>query len=225
MSFFSFRRSKPSPSPKGSAPLLDETEALALALAAKDKDDWGTALVALGRLKSKKDAGADCHLLRGWALACGGRLAEADGALTKGLQLKPEAADAKAQLTQVKARRKARDAANGQTRPWSKVKLGAAPFGLHPADALALTQVMMAVRPKEVLELGSCGGGVAEWLATARLEKSIPQIGSPPPNPQLRVCPLLRATCENLRAFGRVSSLASLSILACCSLALRGAMT
>ena len=146
-------------------PLLSESEAVAAARAARSADDWGTVLVTLDRLASKKDTGAECHLLRGWALARAGRLEEADAALRKALQLKPDES-AKGLLDEIKLRRKARDAASKLGRQWARVKVGGAPFGMEPADALALTQIVLDLRPKAVLELGSCGGGVATWLAT-----------------------------------------------------------
>ena len=165
MSLFDFRRSKDSKRSTGSEPMLEETQVLAKAREAREKDDWATALVVMGRLKNPKSASADVHLLRGWALAGAGRLEEADRALRKGLEMRADP-NAQALLDDVKLRRKKRAEADPLAGQWSKVKFDALPFGLTPADAMALTQVVMEARPRQVLELGSCGGGVAHWLAT-----------------------------------------------------------
>ena len=165
MSLFSFRRPKDSAPGRGSLPPLGESEAVALAGEAKNKGDWGTVLVTLDRLKAKKDAGVDCHLLRGWALQRAGRLEEADAAVRKALQLNPDISG-KALLDEIKGRRKARNTANPQGRQWARVKVEGSHFGMEPADALALTQVVLDLKPRAILELGSLGGGVANWLAT-----------------------------------------------------------
>ena len=165
MSLFSFRKSKPSAPASSTVPLLSESESLLLAREARSKDDWGTVLVSLDQVRSKQSAGAEFHLLRGWALLQAGRLDEADTSVRKALQLNHDASGDEL-LVKIKLLREAAAAASPEGTQWRRVKVGGVPFGLEPADALALTQVVLDVRPKAVLELGSYGGGVASWLAT-----------------------------------------------------------
>ena len=165
MSLFSFRASKTPASAVRTTSPLSETEAVRLAREARAAEDWGTALLALDRVEAKKEAGAECHLLRGWALSRAGRLEEAESALRKAHQLLASD-ETKALLAEVKGRRKQRDAREPQARAWARVKMGGTALGLDPADALALAQIVTEVRPRSALELGSASGGVATWLAS-----------------------------------------------------------
>jgi len=51
-----------------------------------------------------------------------------------------------------------------QSNPWTKLKVLGAPLGLLPGPAMALAQLVFEVKPRTILEIGSCGGGTALWL-------------------------------------------------------------
>jgi predicted SAM-dependent methyltransferase/cephalosporin hydroxylase len=138
--------------------MLSKADGLAIAAAAREKNDFGTVLLTLARLTTVDKSDTAVLALRGLALLSVGRLEEADAVLRELVKQQPGSAQEEL-LREVKRRRKIRD------RRWDKVKIGGSPLRLDPADALALTQVVYAVKPKIVLELGSLGGGAAVWLA------------------------------------------------------------
>ena len=160
MSVFSFRKARASTTPV-IASALSEGEAFALAEPAEASNDWGAALVAIERVRDKKKASAAYHAVRGRLLARAGRLEEAEPTL------KLATDDSSAELLkEVKRRRKKMDAGDKESRQWSKMKLVNAALGLDPEDAMALMQLVHELKPSSILELGSCGGGTANWLAT-----------------------------------------------------------
>lgn len=164
MSLFSFSKSRPVAKPSV-APVVSVEEVLETARQARSKDEWATALTALMRVTDRNSQGAEYHSLLGWALAGAGRLEEAEAALGRALKASPTEAVHR-ELDEVKARQAAVNAHDADRVSWSKVTIGGTALGLSPADALALTHVVTEVRPQMILELGSCGGGAASWLAT-----------------------------------------------------------
>jgi predicted SAM-dependent methyltransferase/cephalosporin hydroxylase len=127
MGLFS-RRSDSITVPIPSRTRITEGEAIAAATAAKQQNDWASALTAIEQVDRTKDSSAAFIELRDWALGRAGRR------LKKSL--------------------------------WSKIKMGGPAFDLLPEDAMALTHLLGELRPQSILEIGSCGGAVAQWLAT-----------------------------------------------------------